>query len=64
MKRSSRRGTSDVVFRPLKETINVISIAAAWNPKRRKELIPALVTIAAEIGANREALPLPAELEA
>jgi len=62
--RSMRFGGSDVVFRPLKETINVISIAAAWNPKRRKELVPALVSIAAEIGANREALPLPAELPA
>src|SRR5215472_14061258 len=29
--RSMRFGGADVVFRPLKETINVISIAAAWN---------------------------------
>lgn len=57
---SMRFGGADVVFRPLAETINVVSIAAAWNPKRRKELVPALVAIAAEIGANREALPLPA----
>lgn len=62
--RSMRFGGADVVFRPLKQTINVISIAAAWNPKRRKELVPALVSIAAEIGANREALPLPVELPA
>ena len=59
-----RFGESDVVFRPLAETINVISIAAAWNPRRRKELVPALVSIAAEIGAHREAMPLPVELPA
>ncbi|HTP81784.1 MAG TPA: LysR family transcriptional regulator [Alphaproteobacteria bacterium] len=62
--RSMRFGGGDVVFRPLQETINVISIAAAWNPKRRQDLVPALVSIAAEIGANREALPLPAEVPA
>ena len=62
--RSMRFGGGDVVFRPLQETINVISIAAAWNPKRRQDLVPALVSIAAEIGANREALPLPAEAPA
>ncbi|HTY68447.1 MAG TPA: LysR family transcriptional regulator [Alphaproteobacteria bacterium] len=62
--RSMRFGGADVVFRPLQETIDVISIAAAWNPKRRQELVPALVSIAAQIGANREALPLPAELSA
>ena len=61
--RSMRFGGADVVFRPLVETINVISIAAAWNPQRRKELNPALVSIAAEIGANREALPIPATAE-
>ncbi len=62
--RSMRFGGADVVFRPLQETINVISIAAAWNPRRRKELVPSLVAIAAEIGANREALPLPAAMTA
>jgi DNA-binding transcriptional LysR family regulator len=58
--RSMRFGGADVVFRPLVETINVISIAAAWNPERRKELVPELVEIAADIGAHREALPIPA----
>lgn len=57
--RSMRFGGADVVFRPLVETIDVISIAAAWNPERRKELVPELVEIAAEIGAHRESLPIP-----
>jgi DNA-binding transcriptional LysR family regulator len=56
--RSMRFGGSDVVFRPLTETINVVSIAAAWNPQRRKDLIPELVEIAADIGANSGALPI------
>jgi DNA-binding transcriptional LysR family regulator len=62
--RSMRFGGADVVFRPLVEGINVISIAAAWNPDRRKELVPALIDIAAAIGADREALPLPDEAAA
>ncbi len=57
--RSMRFGGAEVVFRPLVETIDVVSIAAAWNPARRKELVPALVDIAADIGADRAALPVP-----
>ena len=60
--RSMRFGGADVVFRPLVETIDVISIAAAWNPERRKELVPELVSIAAEIGSHRESLPIPTAL--
>jgi DNA-binding transcriptional LysR family regulator len=59
--RSMRFGGGDVVFRPLVERIDVVSIAAAWNPARRKELVPALIDIAAAIGADHEALPLPDE---
>ncbi len=59
--RSMRFGGADVVFRPLVERIDVISIAAAWNPIQRKELVPALIDIAAAIGADREALPLPSD---
>jgi DNA-binding transcriptional LysR family regulator len=54
--RAMRFGGGDVVFRPLVETINVVSIAAAWNPALRKELVPLIVDIAADIGADREAL--------
>ena len=54
--RAMRFGGGDVVFRPLVETMNVVSIAAAWNPALRKELVPLIVDIAADIGANREAL--------
>ena len=49
---------SDVVFRPLVETINVVSIAAAWDPQRRKDLVPDIVSTAAEIGAGSGALPI------
>jgi DNA-binding transcriptional LysR family regulator len=54
--RAMRFGGGDVVFRPLVETINVVSIAAAWNPALRKDLVPLIVDIAAEIGADRKAL--------
>jgi DNA-binding transcriptional LysR family regulator len=58
---SMRFGGSDVVFRPLTETIDVVNIAAAWNPQRRKDLIPEIVEIAARIGADRAALPIRTE---
>jgi DNA-binding transcriptional LysR family regulator len=57
--RSMRFGGGEVVFRPLIETINVVSIAAAWNPNQQKELVPVLIEIAAKIGADRAALPIP-----
>ncbi|HVY57994.1 MAG TPA: LysR family transcriptional regulator [Xanthobacteraceae bacterium] len=56
--RSMRFGGSDVVFRRLVETIKVVSIAAAWNPQRRKDLIPEIIAIAENIGADRSALPV------
>jgi DNA-binding transcriptional LysR family regulator len=56
--RSMRFGGGDVVFRPLVETINVVSVAAAFNPQRRKDLIPEIIGIAESIGAGRGALPI------
>lgn len=50
--RSMRFGGSDVVFRSLVESIEVVSIAAAWNPQRRKRPISDIVAIAREIGAG------------
>jgi DNA-binding transcriptional LysR family regulator len=58
---SMRFGGRDVVFRPLTETIDVVNIAAAWNPQRRKDLIPEIVEIAASIGGDRGALPIRTE---
>jgi len=37
------------------------AILAAWNPQRRKDLIPEIVGIAARIGADRGALPIRTE---
>lgn len=54
--RSMRFGGSDVVFRPLVETINVVSIAATWDPQRRNEVIPEIVAIAEQIGAGSIAM--------
>lgn len=50
--RSMRFGGGDVVFRPLAETIEVVTIAAAWDPTRRKDVVPAIVDIAIDIGAE------------
>ena len=47
-----RFGGGDVVFRPLLETIHVVSIAAAWSPTRRKDLVPLIVDIAKDIGMD------------
>jgi DNA-binding transcriptional LysR family regulator len=60
--RAMRFGGGDVVFRPLLETIDVVSIAAAWNPALGKALVPHIVDIAADIGADREALTVPESL--
>jgi DNA-binding transcriptional LysR family regulator len=57
--RAMRFGGTEVVFRHLVETIDVVSIAAAWNPARGKEIVPVIVDIAADIGADRVALPIP-----
>lgn len=56
--RLMRFGGSDVVFRQLTETINVVSIAAAWNPERRKDVVPEIIAIAESIGAARFAPPV------
>lgn len=57
--RAMRFGGGDVVFRSLTETIRVVSIAAAFNPQQQKDLVPAIIEIASDIGAVREALPVP-----
>ena len=53
-----RFGGGEVVFRPLAETVNVVSIAAVWNPQRRKDVVPEIIDIAEAIGANQVALPV------
>jgi DNA-binding transcriptional LysR family regulator len=55
---SMRFGGGDVVFRPLIETIDVVNIAAAWNPQRQKDLVREIVEIAVSIGADRGAPPI------
>lgn len=56
--RSMRFGGGDVVFRPLAETIEVVTIAAAWDPARRKDVVPAIVEIAIDIGAEMKKIPV------
>lgn len=50
--RSMRFGGGDVVFRSLVEAIEVVTIAAVWNPAQGKEKVPLLIDIAARIGAG------------
>jgi DNA-binding transcriptional LysR family regulator len=50
--RSMRFGSSSVVFRPLVERIDVVTIAAIWNPSLRNEFVPKLVDAALEIGGH------------
>jgi len=52
--RSMRFGGGDVVFRPLVETIEVVTIAAAWDPTRRKDVVPSIVEIAIDLGTEME----------
>jgi hypothetical protein len=54
--RAMRFGGGDVVFRPLVERLKVVSIAAAWNPALGKDVVPTIVSMAADIGADREPL--------
>jgi DNA-binding transcriptional LysR family regulator len=56
--RSMRFGGGDVVFRPLVETIEVVTIAAAWDPARRKDVVPDIVDIAIAIGAEMKTIPI------
>jgi DNA-binding transcriptional LysR family regulator len=55
--RSMRFGGGDVVFRPLVETIEVVTIAAAWDPTRRKDVVPSIVEIAIGLGTEMEKIP-------
>ena len=49
-----RFGSGDAVFRPLIEEIEVVTIAAAWDPTRRKDVVPSIVEIAIDIGVEME----------
>jgi DNA-binding transcriptional LysR family regulator len=55
--RSMRFGGGDVVFRPLVENIEVVTIAAAWDPTRRKDVVPSIVEIAIALGTEVEKIP-------
>lgn len=55
--RSMRFGGGDVVFRPLVEKIEVVTIAAAWDPTRRKDVVPSIVEIAIDLGTEMEKIP-------
>jgi hypothetical protein len=55
--RSMRFGGGDVVFRPLVENIEVVTIAAAWDPTRRKDVVPSIVQIAIGLGTEMEKIP-------
>lgn len=55
--RSMRFGGGDVVFRPLVENIEVVTIAAAWDPTRRKDVVPSIVDIAIGLGNEMEKIP-------
>jgi DNA-binding transcriptional LysR family regulator len=50
--RSMRFGGDHVVFRPLVEKIEVVTIAAAWDPSRRKDVVPSIVGIAVNAGSS------------
>ena len=52
--RSMRFGGGDVVFRPLIENIEVVTVAAAWDPTRRKDVVPSIVEIAISLGTEME----------
>jgi DNA-binding transcriptional LysR family regulator len=56
--RSMRFGGGDVVFRPLVESIEIVTIAAAWDPTRRKDVVPSIVEIAIDIGTEMEKVPV------
>jgi DNA-binding transcriptional LysR family regulator len=50
--RSMRFGGDHVVFRALVEKIEVVTIAAAWDPSRRKDIVASIVDIAIVVGAD------------
>jgi len=53
-----RFGGADVTFRRLVETINVVSIAAAWHARPQREIVLHIVEMAAEIGSRRLITPI------
>jgi DNA-binding transcriptional LysR family regulator len=57
--RSMRFGGADVVFRPLTQAINVVTIAAAWDETRCNDRILELIDIAAEMGAEMQRVGAP-----
>jgi DNA-binding transcriptional LysR family regulator len=57
--RAMRFGGDHVVFRPLVEDIEVVTIAAAWASSRRKDIVPAIVEIAISVGASMGRIPRP-----
>ena len=56
--RSMRFGSSAVAFRPLVETIDVVAIAAVWDPSLKNEFVPKMVEIALEIAGPVDAKPV------
>jgi DNA-binding transcriptional LysR family regulator len=55
--RSMRFGSSAVAFRPLVETIDVVTIAAVWDPSLKNEFVPKMVEIALQIAGPVDAKP-------
>jgi DNA-binding transcriptional LysR family regulator len=55
--RAMRFGGDHVVFRPLVEDIEVVTIAAAWASSRRKDIVPSIVEIANSVGASMGRIP-------
>ena len=56
--RSMRFGSSAVAFRPLVETIDVVTIAAVWDPSLNNEFVPRMVEIALQVAGPVEAKPM------
>ena len=55
--RSMRFGSSAVAFRPLVETIDVVTIAAVWDPSLNNEFVPRMVEIALQVAGHVETKP-------
>ena len=53
-----RFGSSAVAFRPLVETIDVVTIAAVWDPSLKNEFVPKMVEIALRIAGPVDAKPV------
>ena len=56
--RSMRFGSSAVAFRPLVETIDVVTIAAVWDPSLNNEFVPRMVEIALQVAGPVETKPM------